>query len=107
VQNQAITRGSEPKTAEEFQDKINDWLVEGGLGRFFQSDDNYLSVLAEKAAQLQADEPTFLSEPGDIEKLVKLSLFKTMFYCGKAFVSTSGKLLKEMKMTAPLWRIPL
>ncbi|KAL9103420.1 MAG: hypothetical protein Q9163_001522 [Psora crenata] len=77
----AINRGSEPKTAEDFQDKINDWLVEGGLGRFFKSDDNYLSTLAEKAAQLQADKPTYLSEPGDTEKLVKLSLFKTMIYC--------------------------
>ncbi|KAF2795304.1 hypothetical protein K505DRAFT_240148 [Melanomma pulvis-pyrius CBS 109.77] len=79
--NPVMAGPKEPKSVEEFEDKINDWLVESNLGKFFQSDDGYLNTVAKKAMELKEDKSTFLSEPENLEKLVKLSLYKTIIYC--------------------------
>jgi hypothetical protein len=61
---------------------MSDWLVDSNLGSFFQADDDYLNTVAKKATELEKDKSTFLSEPDNLDKLVKLSLYKTIFYCG-------------------------
>ncbi|MCJ1356717.1 MAG: hypothetical protein MMC33_006712 [Icmadophila ericetorum] len=82
ILDDAVDGGTgEPKTVEEFQDKINDFIVDSNLGKFFQSDDNYLQTVAEKALQLKEDKSNFMAEPENLEKLVKLALYKTIIYC--------------------------
>lgn len=76
--------GSEnpPETVEEYHDKIKDYIVDKKLGRFFKPDDDFLQQVAQNAMALRHDTSTPLSKPENVERLVKLALYKPILYCG-------------------------
>ena len=88
---------TEPKTKEEFQDKINDWIVDSKLGRVFDLDDNYLATLADKALKLKDTDPNFLGRSENLDKLVRLSLYKTIIFCGMPLILPHAKKFDERK----------
>jgi hypothetical protein len=71
-----------PESVEEYHDKIKDYIVDKKLGKFFKPNDDFLQKVAQNAMALRNDTSTPLSKPENIERLVKLSLYKPMIYCG-------------------------
>ncbi|KAI1453915.1 hypothetical protein F4805DRAFT_469754 [Annulohypoxylon moriforme] len=71
-----------PKSKEEFQKAIGDFVENHGLGKFFsRGSEQLLENIASKAVDLQNDESTVLSEPENAENLVKVALYQPVIYC--------------------------
>jgi hypothetical protein len=73
----------EPKSAEEFEERLNDWVVNNKLSQFFKPGDKFLPTLAAKAMELRKLEGVDpLATRENINRLVKVSLYKPILYCG-------------------------
>ncbi|KAI0444393.1 hypothetical protein F4803DRAFT_549198 [Xylaria telfairii] len=72
---------SEPKTAEEFKQNLENMVKRGGLEKFFPPGDPYVQQVAEKAAGLKDDPNNLLNSPAQIDALAKLALYQPILYC--------------------------
>ncbi|EPS39800.1 hypothetical protein H072_6307 [Dactylellina haptotyla CBS 200.50] len=70
-----------PQTVEEYYDRINDYTSSSELGKVFKPDDNFLQTVSQKAMELRNDKSTPLSKPENVERLVKLALYKPILFC--------------------------
>ncbi|KAI1088292.1 hypothetical protein F5B19DRAFT_431007 [Rostrohypoxylon terebratum] len=71
-----------PKTKEEFQKSIGDFVEKNKLGKFFSKDsEKLLENITAKAVDLQNDASTVLSRPENTENLVKVALYQPVIYC--------------------------
>jgi hypothetical protein len=77
------TRAMEADAAEEYQDRLTDWVADAQLGRFFHGLDGYLSTVGIKAAALSRDKGSVLSKPENILRLLKLAMYKHVIFCGE------------------------
>ncbi|KAI1207624.1 uncharacterized protein F4807DRAFT_172619 [Annulohypoxylon truncatum] len=72
----------QPKTKEEFQKSIGDFVENHGLGKFFsKGNEQLLEDITSKAVDLQNDETTVLGQPENTENLVKFALYQPVIYC--------------------------
>ncbi|KAI1103039.1 hypothetical protein F4804DRAFT_311348 [Jackrogersella minutella] len=72
----------QPKTAEEFQKSIGDFVGKHKLGKFFHKDsEQLLEKITAKAVDLQNDKTSVLGESENTEKLVKFALYQPVIYC--------------------------
>ncbi|EFW98835.1 ankyrin repeat protein [Grosmannia clavigera kw1407] len=72
----------QPKTKEEFQQGVADFVKKHQLANFFSKDDSaFLDTLTAHAVDLQNDDSTDLSEPQNASGLIQLSLYQPVIYC--------------------------
>ncbi|OTB11275.1 hypothetical protein K445DRAFT_307398 [Daldinia sp. EC12] len=72
----------QPKTKEEFEKGIGDFVAKHKLGKFFRKgSERLLESIAAKAVEVQKDETSVLSEPENTENLIKLALYQPIIYC--------------------------
>ncbi|KAI2470761.1 hypothetical protein F4781DRAFT_167829 [Annulohypoxylon bovei var. microspora] len=73
---------SRPKTKEEFQKSIGDFVEKHNLGKFFsKGSEQLLEKIASKAVGLQDDKSSVLGQPENTENLVKFTLYQPVIYC--------------------------
>ncbi|KAI0409924.1 hypothetical protein F4802DRAFT_542637 [Xylaria palmicola] len=72
---------SEPTTAEEFKNNLNNMISRGGLEKLFPPGDPYVQQVADKAAELTNDPKNLLNSPAQIDALAKLALYQPVLYC--------------------------
>ncbi|OTA96611.1 hypothetical protein M434DRAFT_105764 [Hypoxylon sp. CO27-5] len=71
-----------PKTKEEFQKSIGNFVAKHKLGKFFKNDSKQLlEKITAKAVDLQNDDSTVLGQPANTENLVKFALYQPVIYC--------------------------
>ncbi|KAF3059672.1 ankyrin repeat protein [Daldinia childiae] len=73
---------SPPKTKEDFEKNISDFVAKHKLGKFFREDSQQLlEGIAAKAVELQGDDTSVLGQPENSDNLIKLALYQPVIYC--------------------------
>ncbi|KAI1377222.1 hypothetical protein F4677DRAFT_444446 [Hypoxylon crocopeplum] len=72
---------SEPKSADDFKNNLENMVARGGLEKFFPPGDPYVKDVAKRAAELLNDPDNLLNSPAQIDMLAKLALYQPVLYC--------------------------
>lgn len=88
-----------PVDLETTKRKLTETVKDAGLGRFFKDNDENNEFLGEVAVKVvrhisNEDTPPVLKEPENIEHLVKLALYRPIFYCDDS-LSMNNKAYKD------------
>ncbi|PCH33955.1 hypothetical protein WOLCODRAFT_160480 [Wolfiporia cocos MD-104 SS10] len=70
-----------PQTDQQLTTELDNYVKTSGLEKFFAPGDTFLQTLAERATILRNDRTTTLGQPGNIERLTRLSLYQSVVYC--------------------------
>ncbi|KAI8963485.1 hypothetical protein F5Y11DRAFT_319384 [Daldinia sp. FL1419] len=71
-----------PKTKEDFEKSIGDFVSKHNLGKFFSDDNEHLlENIAARAVEVQRDKTSVLGQPENTENLIKLALYQPVIYC--------------------------
>ncbi|THU77784.1 hypothetical protein K435DRAFT_973836 [Dendrothele bispora CBS 962.96] len=81
LKSRAMPQGSEPITQEQLEQALGDFLDENDLTRFFKPGDPFLENLAQKAVALSKDADSIYSNPDNVKRLTRLSLYQSVIYC--------------------------
>ncbi|KAL7795415.1 hypothetical protein V8C37DRAFT_408783 [Trichoderma ceciliae] len=77
-----VSEISDLTTPEEFQASMTKYIDETGLSDFFPEGNDFLQIVAGKAAELKKDPNNKLKKSEDVENCTKLALYQPVFFCG-------------------------